>query len=93
MTNTVEDFNYAVTCKKYSYQFCASFCIVRGSNCLLDACNTRNNRPINFPAALMVIWIVYECIVLFLPIIAASTVFEPRVFSVCLDTISQLMPL
>ena len=40
-----------------------------------------------FPATLMVIWVVYECVVLFLPRTAASTVFEVRISSVRSDTI------
>ena len=57
-------------------------------NSPLDYYNTRNNGSANFCAALMVIWIVYQCVVLFLPITVTSIVFEPRIYSVRLDTIS-----
>ena len=74
--------------KKFGVDIFTSFCVTVLPNCPLYYCNTRNNGPVNFRAALMVIWIVYECIVLFLPITAASTIFGPRIASVHLDPIS-----
>ena len=64
---------------KFGVDIFACYCIKIGPNCSLDSCNMRNNGPTNFPTTLMVIWIVYECVVLFLPIKAASTVFEPQI--------------
>ena len=78
---------------KFGVDIFANFCIMIGPNCFLDSCNTRNDGQTNFPAAFIVIWIVHECVGLFLPITAASTVFESRISSVRLDTISQLKPL
>ena len=61
---------------KFGVDVFGSFCIMKGPNCPFDSSNARNNGPTDFSVALMVIWLVYECIVLFLFITAALTAFE-----------------
>ena len=73
---------------KFNADIFASVCITIGPNRPLDSCNTRNNGPTNFLAVLVVICIVYEYIVLFLPLTATSTAFEPRISNVRLGTVS-----
>ena len=70
---------------KFDVDIFVSFCTTIGPNCSLEFCNTRNNGPTNFLAALMVTWIVHECVLLFLTITPVSTAFEPQISSVCLD--------